>query len=106
MTQQFTVSELHLTYKRGELDRAILTDAHGTEWETAYTDTGPVLGDMDEGDRVTGTIWRGRVTEVAMNGDSQDTETAPDDLRALPHRRTDHDSPPASLVKGSAVHRR
>lgn len=81
-TQGFTVSDLHLTYKRGELDRAILTDAHGTEWETAYTKNGPVLDDMDKGDRLTGTIWRGRVTEVAMNGDSQDTEAAPDDLQA------------------------
>ncbi|NVI89735.1 hypothetical protein [Actinomadura sp. BRA 177] len=81
-TQEFTVSDIRLTYKRGKLDRATLTDANGAKWETAYTTTGPVLDDMDKGDRLTGTIWRGRVTEVAMNGDSQDTEAAPDDLRA------------------------
>lgn len=81
-TQEFTVSDVRRTFKKGKLDRATLTDSNGTDWKTEYVTNGPVLDDMDKGDRVTGTIWRGRVTEVAMNGDSQATEAAPDDLRA------------------------
>ncbi|MCP9953381.1 hypothetical protein [Actinomadura madurae] len=81
-TQEFTVSGVHRTAKRGELDRAFLTDADGVRWETSYTDTGPVLDDLGKGDRVTGTIWRGRLTEIAANGDTQDTSVAPADMRA------------------------
>lgn len=81
-TQEFTVTNVHRTHKRSEMDGALLTDADGREWKTSYVDNGPVLDDMDKGDQVTGTIWRGHVTEVAMNGASQDTDAAPDDLRA------------------------
>jgi hypothetical protein len=81
-TQPFTVTAIDLTSKRHELDKVILTDAHGTSWKTAYTNRNPVLSGLDEGDRVTGTIWRGQVTEVAKDGESQDTDAAPDDLRA------------------------
>ncbi|MEV4006133.1 hypothetical protein [Actinomadura sp. NPDC049753] len=81
-TQEFTVTGVHLTSKRGKLDTASLRDANGHGWETAYTSRGPVIGDLDRGDRVTGTVWRGRVTEIAARGESQETDAAPDDLRA------------------------
>ncbi|CND81329.1 Uncharacterised protein [Mycobacterium tuberculosis] len=81
-TQEFTVSDVHRKQKRGDVDRATLTDADGNEWETAYLNDGPVLDGMDEGDQLTGTVWRGKVTEVAMDGDSQETDAAPVDLRA------------------------
>ncbi|MBB6399896.1 hypothetical protein BKA00_006810 [Actinomadura coerulea] len=81
-TREFTVSGVRLTSKRGELDTVTLTDADGGRQRTAYTDRGPVIGDLAKGDRVTGTVWRGRLTEVAARGESQDTDAAPDDLRA------------------------
>ncbi|WP_433466924.1 hypothetical protein [Spirillospora sp. CA-128828] len=80
-TEEFTVSGIHRTSKRGQLDRATLTDADGTRWETAYTNRRPVFSDLNKGDRITGTIWRGHVTEIAANGDTQTTDAAPADLR-------------------------
>ncbi|NDU77206.1 hypothetical protein GWI34_31975 [Actinomadura sp. DSM 109109] len=81
-TQRFTVAGVHLAYKRGDTDRATLTDADGRRWETAYPNRRPLVGGLGEGDEVTGTVWRGRVTEIAARGESQETEAAPDDLRA------------------------
>ncbi|MEW2352441.1 hypothetical protein [Spirillospora sp. NPDC029432] len=80
--QPFTVSSIHLTSKRGELDRTILADARGARWETAFTSNKPVLRLLSEGDRVTGTLWRGRLVEVAAEGESQRTDAAPADMRA------------------------
>ncbi|ASU81439.1 hypothetical protein CDO52_00400 [Nocardiopsis gilva YIM 90087] len=81
-TQEFTVSGTHLTHKRSESNRALLTDAAGGRWETRYPSHGPVLFRLDDGDKVTGTIWRGRLTEIASEGDSQETYAAPDNMRA------------------------
>ncbi|SPT59328.1 hypothetical protein [Actinomadura madurae] len=81
-TREFTVTGVHRTAKRGELDRAFLTAPDGVRWETSYPNSGPVLDDLGKGDRVTGTIWRGRLTEIAANGDTQDTSVAPADMRA------------------------
>ncbi|MGW3769402.1 hypothetical protein [Actinomadura verrucosospora] len=81
-TQEFTVAGVRLTSRRGRLDTVTLTGADGHRWETAYTDRGPVIGDLGRGDRVTGTVWRGRLTEIAARGESQDTDAAPADLRA------------------------
>ncbi|TDB88538.1 hypothetical protein [Actinomadura sp. 7K534] len=80
-TAEFTVSEVRLTYKRGESDRAYLTDADGDRWKASFANRAPVLNTLDEGDRVTGTIWRGRLTEVAAEGASQRTHAAPADMR-------------------------
>ncbi|GAB2849496.1 hypothetical protein GCM10027176_60790 [Actinoallomurus bryophytorum] len=81
-TQEFTVSGVRLTRSRSESDRAFLTGADGVRRETFYDSRGPVLDALDEGDRVTGTIWRGFVTEIAAEGDSQKTQDAPADMRA------------------------
>lgn len=81
-TQEFTVSGLRVTNSKSKLDRAFLTGADGVRWETFYSSAGPVLDRLDEGDRVTGTIWRGRVTEIAEGGASQKTQDAPADMRA------------------------
>ncbi|GAA0551605.1 hypothetical protein [Actinomadura livida] len=80
-TAKFTVSDVRLTSKRGESDSAVLTDADGDGWETSYPNSGPVLNTLDEGDRVTGTVWRGRLTEIAAMGQSQRTHAAPVDMR-------------------------
>lgn len=61
-TQDFTVSAVHLTAKRSDPYRAVLSGADGVRWETHYGNAGPVLDRLDVGDRVTGTVWRGRPT--------------------------------------------
>ncbi|TDD80569.1 hypothetical protein E1293_20495 [Actinomadura darangshiensis] len=104
-TQKFTVSEIHLTHKRGKLDRAILTDTDGGEWETAYVNRRPVLTDLTKGDRITGTIWRGRVTAIAAGGESQDTDAAPDDLRTRYLIGALLVIPPALLISAACVWR-
>lgn len=58
------------------MDRAFLTGADGVRWETSYVSRSPVLNLLDEGDRVTGTIWRGMLTAVARGYATQ--KPAPD----------------------------
>lgn len=81
-TQEFTVSGVRLTHSRGKSNRAFLTSADGARWETLYSSDGPVLDGLHDGDRVTGTIWRGLLTEIAADGVTQVTEDAPADMRA------------------------
>jgi hypothetical protein len=80
-TQAFTVSGVRITSSRSKLDRAFLTGTDGVRWETLYSSHGPVVDQLDEGDRVTGTIWRGRVTEITAGGSTQETDDAPADMR-------------------------
>lgn len=76
-TQEFTVSGVRLaTITERESARVFLTDADGARWKTYYSSDGPVLDRLDEGDRVTGTVWRGRLTEIAAGGASQETHEA------------------------------
>ena len=79
-TEEFTVSDIHVVpeYKRGDRS-AVLTGASGARWNTGYNNSGPLLDQLDEGDRVTGTIWRGRLTEITANGARQETGRAPAD---------------------------
>ncbi|GAA3929551.1 hypothetical protein GCM10023085_08660 [Actinomadura viridis] len=81
-TQEFTVSGVRLTKKRSESNRAFLTGPDGARWETFYSSNGPVLDGLGEGDRVTGTVWRGLLTEISAGGTSQETHDAPADMRA------------------------
>jgi hypothetical protein len=76
------VSGVRVTNSKSKLNRAFLTGADGVRWETFYSSAGPVLDRLDEGDRVTGIIWRGMLTEIAEGGSSQKTQDAPADMRA------------------------
>lgn len=80
-TQPFTVAGVHLNGGKRDVDRAVLTSADGTRWETAYTDRKPLLSELKKGDRVTGTVWRGLLTEIAAKGAAQRTQDAPVDMR-------------------------
>ncbi|GII57585.1 hypothetical protein Pth03_59740 [Planotetraspora thailandica] len=80
-TQEFTVSGVSLTQSRGKLNRVLLMSADGVRWETFYSSDGPVVDGIHKGDRVTGTIWRGLLTEIAAEGASQKTDDAPADIR-------------------------
>lgn len=81
-TEEFTVSDLHAirSYQRGA-STAVLISADGTRWETRYPGGGPVLDRISDGDRVTGTIWRGQLMAIAADGASQETDLAPGDMR-------------------------
>jgi hypothetical protein len=81
-TEEFTVSDVHAirSYQRGT-STAVLTSASGARWETRFPGGGPVLDRISDGDRVTGTIWRGRVMAIAADGASQETDLAPGDMR-------------------------
>lgn len=81
-TREFTVSEINLTSSRSHGYRVALTDGDGVRWKTEYGKRKPVLTDLKKGDRVTGTVWRGHVTEIAAKGGSQKTDDAPADMRA------------------------
>lgn len=78
-TQEFTATGVRLTHSRSTSNRAFLTGADGVRWETHYS---PVLNRLEDGDRVTGTVWRGLLTEISAWGESQQTQDAPADLRA------------------------
>jgi hypothetical protein len=79
-TQEFTVSYVHdvRSYQTGDRS-AVLTTASGARWKTGFGQSGPVLNQLDVGDRVTGTIWRGRLTEITADGARQETGRAPAD---------------------------
>jgi hypothetical protein len=80
-TQPFTVAAVHLSGGKREADRAVLTSADGTRWETEYADRKPLLGELKKGDVVTGTVWRGLLTEIAAKGAAQRTQDAPVNMR-------------------------
>ena len=79
-TDEFTVSDIHVVadYKKGDRN-AVLTGTSSARWTTWFNRSGPVLEKLDEGERVTGTVWRGRMTEVTADGATQHTTTAPVD---------------------------
>ncbi|GAA1579635.1 hypothetical protein GCM10009678_72940 [Actinomadura kijaniata] len=79
-TQEFTVVGVRLTTSRYDPDSARLRDAGGSEQEVA-TDK-DLLAGLDKGERVTGTVWRGRIVEISADGETRKTDAAPDDLRA------------------------
>jgi hypothetical protein len=81
-TQEFTVSRVRLSNKRKKPNRAYLKDANGGDWVFS-ADKDPILAGLERGDRLTGTVWRGRITEiteVAGDGDTQKVYAAPVDL--------------------------
>lgn len=84
--QEFTVFRIHLYAGKGDHTRAFLISAYGTRLETTYQSDGPVVNRLHEGDRVTGIIWRGRLTEITASDAAvfaaQKTTAAPVDWRA------------------------
>ncbi|OLT28775.1 hypothetical protein BJF83_14160 [Nocardiopsis sp. CNR-923] len=82
-TVELTVSDVHLDDRgtRSPSYTTVLTDARGGTWESSYGDRGPVVHRLDVGDRVTGTVWRGELTEIAFEDRTQATRDAPADLR-------------------------
>ncbi|MFI0349557.1 hypothetical protein [Actinomadura sp. 9N407] len=79
-TQEFTVSEIQLYEGRGSDITATLTPDEGTGWQTEYRNDEPVLENLRDGDRVTGTIWRGQIVKIAAKDAEQFTVDSPTDL--------------------------
>ncbi|MFI6517317.1 hypothetical protein ACIBF1_17305 [Spirillospora sp. NPDC050679] len=77
-TEEFTVSSVHLTSARGKSSSVRLRGQGGEEWKVEAEKD--FLVGLDKGDRVTGTIWRGRITELSADGDVQKTQDAPADM--------------------------
>ncbi|MGI5206927.1 hypothetical protein ACQEU6_35790 [Spirillospora sp. CA-108201] len=80
--QGFTVTEVDDPGGRGKEPYTVLTDADGHRWRSTFANRGPVWGELAKGARVTGTIWRGTLTEISKGGASQRTSQAPADMRA------------------------
>ncbi|MEV2277633.1 hypothetical protein AB0I72_18805 [Nocardiopsis sp. NPDC049922] len=81
--EEFTVTDVHLDDRgtRSPSYTTVLTDASGGTWESSYGDRGPVVHRLDVGDRVTGTVWRGELTEIAFGDEIQESRDAPADMR-------------------------
>ncbi|GAA0436098.1 hypothetical protein [Streptomyces luteireticuli] len=68
--REFTVSDVRLGKKQHE---ATLTDSAGAARRVGFAGDGPLLSRLHDGDRVTGTVWRGAVQEIAAEGTKQET---------------------------------
>ncbi|MFD0898890.1 MDR/zinc-dependent alcohol dehydrogenase-like family protein [Actinomadura sediminis] len=75
--QEFTISAIRLYAGRHSEITATLTDRSGRERPTEFKSNEPLLDDLDDGDTVVGTIWRGEVVEIAAPGGVQETEANP-----------------------------
>lgn len=81
-TREYTVTRVHLHQKKGDMTYAILKSVNGVTRKTEYTNEGPVVSRLHQGDRVTATFWRGVLTEISAGGGSQRTDEAPVNWRA------------------------
>ncbi|MQA98493.1 MAG: hypothetical protein GEV11_29310 [Streptosporangiales bacterium] len=82
-TKPFTVTDVDPNPPgRSEPPYTVLKEADGDTYKVTYGDPGPVLITLEPGDRLKGTIWRGRLTEISAGGASQRTSDAPADMRA------------------------
>ncbi|GGU92663.1 hypothetical protein GCM10010182_04980 [Actinomadura cremea] len=75
--QEFAISDITLYAGRNSEITATLTDRAGDAWATQYPNNEPLLDDLDDGDPVVGTIWRGEIVRIAALGDEQDTTADP-----------------------------
>lgn len=103
--QEFTVTDIYLTNVRNKDDSAVLIAEDGTERETYFSSKGPVLLKVDEGGQVTGTLWRGRITEISAHGTTQETTDAPTDVIGGSLAFALVTGPPALLVMVTCVWR-
>ncbi|KAA6214682.1 hypothetical protein CP973_37120 [Streptomyces albofaciens JCM 4342] len=72
--EEFTVSDIHIGKKQY---KATLTDSAGTAWRVGFAGEDPLLNELHDGDRVTGTVWQGAVQEIAAKGTRQKTWERP-----------------------------
>ncbi|MEV7121104.1 hypothetical protein [Kitasatospora griseola] len=76
----FTVSRTVVRHGgRGAKFRATLDGTPFWRGEVPFGDAGPVLEELEPGDRVDGTVWHGQVMRVQRNGETQATADEPRD---------------------------
>lgn len=73
----FTVEGTHKDGK--DLRATLLGPAPFARTDVLFGNRGPVLGGLEDGDRVTGTVWRGVVVVVAVGDERQTSAAAPRD---------------------------
>ncbi|MBO2448338.1 hypothetical protein J4573_14630 [Actinomadura barringtoniae] len=81
-TREYTVTRAHVSNSRHDDTYALLTSENGVVRKTVYPNDGPVVDRLRTGDRVTVTVWRGLLTEIAAHGKTQRTSAAPANMRA------------------------
>ncbi|WP_017625041.1 ABC transporter permease family protein [Nocardiopsis chromatogenes] len=79
--QEFTASDIVVERGRSGERALTITAEDGTRFRTDVDGTGPVLRRLDEGQKVTATMWRGLPREIAAEGSTQRTAYWPVDQR-------------------------
>jgi hypothetical protein len=80
--QEFIVSEIRIDdLGRTRYFSAMLTTPNQkSKWPVEFRNDGPLLKTLRDGDRVTGTIWRGDVVKIAVGHVVQNTTKSPTSL--------------------------
>ncbi|KUJ39292.1 MULTISPECIES: hypothetical protein [Streptomyces] len=78
-TVSFTVENTEVRGGRNGSYKATLSGAPAGNGEAVFGDPDPVLETLEPGDRITGTVWRGRVMTISKAGAEQTTSDAPRD---------------------------
>ncbi|MGW4383764.1 hypothetical protein [Kitasatospora sp. NPDC004531] len=76
-TVPFTVVSATVHGGKGHSFRATVTGTPFWDGELSFGDPGPVVEDLEPGDHVNGTVWRGRVMTLEQAGTSQATADKP-----------------------------
>ncbi|MDA2804442.1 hypothetical protein [Nocardiopsis suaedae] len=79
--QEFTASDIVNERGRSGTRALTLNAEDGTRIRVGTDGRGPVLRTLDEGQKVTGTMWRGLPREIAAEGMTQRTAEYPIDMR-------------------------
>ncbi|MFC5217162.1 hypothetical protein [Streptomyces coerulescens] len=77
--QEFTVRSAETNRRhRNRSPEAVLVPSVGEPWDVTFRRTGPVLSEMERGERVVGVIWHGQVVEIRdADGRRQQTSVGP-----------------------------
>ncbi|WP_340378137.1 hypothetical protein U5640_25920 [Streptomyces sp. SS7] len=80
----FTVDGTRIEGGRGAVYEATLSGAPFWNGVVDFGDSGPLLSELERGDRVTGTVWRGDVMAVSRDGVRQASSDEPRDEPQMP----------------------
>ncbi|KUO10837.1 hypothetical protein [Streptomyces sp. DSM 15324] len=80
----FTVDATRIKGGKGAVYRATLSGAPFWNGVLDFGDSGPLLSELEPGDRVTGTVWRGEIMSVSRDGLLQASSDEPRDDPQMP----------------------
>ncbi|WP_460066748.1 hypothetical protein [Streptomyces sp. YKOK-I1] len=78
-TVAFTVEGTRIKGGRSGVYEATLSGAPFWNGVLGFGDSGPLLHELERGDRVTGTVWRGEIMSVSRDGVRQESSDEPRD---------------------------